>query len=379
MIFGQFCDTYPPTLDGVGRVMLNYCQALERKGHRAYFVAPKNDKVIEEVGCETILFPSLPIPKQQYRFGEPLFSLQYRRDVLKVPFDLLHAHSPFCAGHEARRMALIRRVPLVATFHSKYYDDFYRATSSKTLAKIGVRYAVDFFRSCDEVWTLNQKTAEVLQSYGYKGEIVIMPNGTDIVPITNADRARARAQYPLRDGAPTLMFAGQQDFKKNIRSILDACKLLQENGMDFQFIMVGEGPNLKSIKEIVRKHGMEERFLFTGFLADQPVLRALYERADLFVFPSLYDNAPMVVREAAAMGTPSLLIDGSCSAEGVEHDRNAFLCYNTVADIAKGIRHALPLCQTVGLKAKETIPLPWDALMERVLDRYQALIDRKKG
>ena len=32
MIIGQFCETYPPALDGVGRVMLAYCQTVSRMG-----------------------------------------------------------------------------------------------------------------------------------------------------------------------------------------------------------------------------------------------------------------------------------------------------------------------------------------------------------
>lgn len=379
MIIGQFCDTYPPTLDGVGRVMLNYCEALGRKGHRTVYVAPKNPRSPDEdMDCETLLYPSLPIPKQQYRFGEPLFGMEYRKAILNIPFDILHAHCPFCGGQEARRIARYRGAPLVATFHSKYYDDFYKATTSKTLAKIGVDYAVRFFRSCDEVWTVNQKTAEVLESYGYKGEIFLMPNGTDILPVTDDDRRRAREAFPMKDGVPILMFAGQQDFKKNIRSVLDACKLLSDSGVDYHLLMVGDGPNFKAIRDIAQRIGIGDNVTFAGFVGDQPMLRALYERADLFVFPSIYDSAPMVVREAAAMGTPSLLIEGSCSAEGMEHDNNAFLCYNTPADIAQCIRRALPLCEKVGLRAKETIPLPWNQLMDRVLARYNALIDSKR-
>ena len=42
MIIGQFCETYPPALDGVGRVMLAYCQTLQSMGHRCLYVAPRD-------------------------------------------------------------------------------------------------------------------------------------------------------------------------------------------------------------------------------------------------------------------------------------------------------------------------------------------------
>ena len=117
--------------------------------------------------------------------------------------------------------------------------------------------------------------------------------------------------------------------------------------------------------------------LFTGFLSNRATLMALYERADLMVFPSLYDNAPMVVREAAVMGTPSLLVEGSCSAEGVTHGENGYLCQNSVEQIAQGIQDALPTVAAVGMNARDSIPIPWNRLMEQVEQRYTALIARK--
>ena len=46
---------------------------------------------------------------------------------------------------------------------------------------------------------------------------------------------------------------------------------------------------------------LNERTRYTGHITDEADLFGLYENADLFVFPSLYDTSGMVVREAAAM------------------------------------------------------------------------------
>ena len=63
-------------------------------------------------------------------------------------------------------------------------------------------------------------------------------------------------------------------------------------------------------------------------------------------------------------------------AEEVTHGENGFLCENTVESIADGILGALPTAAQVGARARDTIPIPWDRLMQRVLARYQRLIDR---
>ena len=63
--------------------------------------------------------------------------------------------------------------------------------------------------------------------------------------------------------------------------------------------------------------GLSERIRFAGALRDRDLLRQIYAASDLFVLPSVYDNAPLTVREAASCGCPSALITGSNAAEGI--------------------------------------------------------------
>ena len=289
---------------------------------------------------------------------------------------MVHAHTPFLAGRAARRIARRRRIPLVATFHSKYYEDFYRVTHSRTLSLWALKYVVSFYNTCDEVWAVNDKTADVLRQYGYRGPVITMPNGTDPQSVSDETYRRVLARWSLRDGVSTLLFVGQMDFKKNPHLILRACALLRDQGEDFQLVMAGAGQDLERLKALAASLNLQDRVLFTGFVGDREEILSLYRRADLLVFPSVYDNAPMVVREAAAMGTPALLVRGSCSAEGVTHGDNGFLCEADPASIASGIMEALPRAARAGARARDTIPIPWALLMEQVLERYRRLIAR---
>lgn len=376
MIIGQFCETYPPALDGVGRVMLAYCQTLCRMGHRCLYIAPRDAAATSVPGLETLLYPSMPIPGEPYRVGIPALGRAFRHAARTVPFDIVHAHTPFLAGRAARRIARRRGIPLVATFHSKYYDDFYRATHSRLLARWALKYVVSFYNTCDEVWAVNDKTADVLRQYGYRGPIITMPNGTDPQSVDEETYRRALERWPLRHGVPTLLFVGQMDLKKNPHLVLHACALLRDQGQAFQLVMTGAGQDLARLKGLAASLNLEDRVLFTGFVGEREAVLSLCRRADLLVFPSVYDNAPMVVREAAAMGTPALLVRGSCSAEGVTHGDNGFLCEADPASIASGIMEALPRAARAGARARDTIPIPWALLMEQVLERYRRLIDR---
>ena len=369
MIIGQFCETYPPALDGVGRVMLAYCQTLSRMGHRCLYIAPRDAAATSVPGLETLLYPSMPIPGEPYRVGIPALGRDFRRAARSVPFDVVHAHTPFLAGRAARRIARRRRIPLVATFHSKYYEDFYRVTHSRRLSLWALKYVVSFYNTCDEVWAVNDKTADVLRQYGYRGPVITMPNGTDPQSVSDETYRRVLARWSLRDGVSTLLFVGQMDFKKNPHLILRACALLRDGACRIPKLV-------ERLKALAASLNLQDRVLFTGFVGDREEILSLYRRADLLVFPSVYDNAPMVVREAAAMGTPALLVRGSCSAEGVTHGDNGFLCEADPASIASGIMEALPRAARAGARARDTIPIPWALLMEQVLERYRRLIAR---
>ncbi len=375
MIIGEFCDTYPPQLDGVGRVTLAYCQTLTAMGHETYYVGPESPDAAEVVGYKTLLSASVKMPRELYHIGIPWLDRKFQRQIAQIPFDIVHAHSPFLAADEAQRIARRRDIPLVTTFHSKYYDDALAKTHSRQLAKLVVRGIINFYEKCDGVWTVNHATAEVLRAYGYEGEILVMENGTDYEDLQPEAAARMEQRLCLTPGVPTLLFVGQHNYKKNLHGVLGACALLRGQGQPFRLVTAGDGPDYAAIVEEAKALGLEDSCTFLGFVSERADLMALYHLADLLVFPSLYDNAPMVLREAAAMGTPGLVVRGSCSAEGLTDGDNAFVSPDESAEaIAATIVRALPDLERVGARARATIPMGWQAIMRRVVREYERLI-----
>lgn len=374
MIVGQFVDTYPPYLDGVGRVTQSYCETLTAMGHEAWYIAPKAPGAAETYAFPVLLQHSIKLPGEKFRLGLPGIDLRYRRRLEDIPFDIVHAQSPFSAGEEALRIARRRQVPLVSTFHSKYYQDFYDKTKSKTIAQGVVNHIVRFYNQCDGVWTVNHATAQVLREYGYHGVIRIMENGTNREALSPAGVAALNSRVRLGE-APVLLFVGQHNYKKNIHGILTACALLKNQGVRFELVTAGDGPDMAAIQQEVEEKGLADRTHLLGFMADRAELMALYHRADLLVFPSIYDNAPMVLREAAAMGTPAVVVRGSCSAEGITDGENGFICEDESGEaIAQAVLRALPLVKQVGERAQETIPIPWERIMRDAVAEYQRLI-----
>lgn len=378
MKVGQFTDTLLPVVDGVGRVVSNYAQAMGQLCDACYVIAPQQVNLYRGgLPYEIVDFRGMPLPvSPQYNAGMPILDIHYLRRIANVKLDIAHVHSPFIAGREAYRISRHQGIPLVGTFHSKYYDDFYQMTHSRTLSKIGNKFVIDFLSKCDQVWAVSNSTAEVLRGYGFKGIVDVVENGTDRKEpdIQAAQLVEERFGLGQR---PLLLYVGQMNWKKNIRRILEAAKTLVLQGRDIRLIMAGQGPYETEIRALSTSMGMDGVVIYTGHITDSRLLDGLYTRADLFVFPSLYDNAPMVVREAAALGTPSLLTRGSSAAEVVRDGENGLLADDNTSDMAARIAWALDNPERlveIGMEARATIPKPWEEVITEVLTRYEDLI-----
>ena len=375
---GQFTDTFLPIVDGVGRVALAYSETLSRMGHQVTVVSPMYDTGHRGgYPFELVDFQGMSLPgMKHYKQGEAPLDAHYRARMRMIPLDLVHAHSPFTSGSEALRLAVQRKIPLVSTFHSKYYDDFLKATKSEKLASLGVKFVVDYYDRCDEVWAVGQATADVLHEYGYEGEIHVMPNGVTLRAAEKGAIEEAERRWNLKKD-PLILFVGQMNWKKNILTVLEACAKLHKEDIRYQLVLAGQGPDLKEIERKISDLGIGERTHLAGHITDARILDGLYSRASLFAFPSLYDNAPMVVREAAVMGTPSIMVRGSSAAEIVRHGENGYLCENSADDLARVMKEAISdpdQMKKIGESARETIPVPWERIMESALERYERLI-----
>lgn len=378
MKVGQFSDTFLPVVDGVGRVVSQYAQLMGELSEACYVVTPQQEnKDLKDRPYEVVEYRSIALPgMRQYRGGFPALDSHYRKKIARLKLDIVHAHSPFIAGREAYRVSRQQNIPLVATFHSKYYDDFYQVTRSKTLAKLGIRFVLDFFSKCDEVWAVSGSTAQVLRNYGYKGSIEVMENGTDLKEPDPEGAKLAEELYGLGQ-YQVLLFVGQMNWKKNIRRVLEAVEILVKEGRELRLVLAGQGPSEGEIRSLSSSLGLDHAVVYTGHISDHRLLQGLYARADLFVFPSLYDNAPLVVREAAAAGTPSLLVAGSSAAEVVKGGENGLLAQDTAADMVEQIAWALDHPEElskIGEAARNTIPKPWKDIVVQALGRYENLI-----
>ncbi|MDY6426479.1 MAG: glycosyltransferase [Bacteroidales bacterium] len=383
---GLFNESFPPIQDGVAQVVENYAKLLSERGHDVTVATAKVPFFDYPVTYHVKNIVSVPlIFRLPYRVGLPVWMAPFQ-PILNFKAEIYHLHSPFTSGRIALKLGKKFNAPVVATFHSKYRDDFLRSVKSDRVADLMVKRIVGVFEEADEVWVPQEGVKEVLRSYGYRGPIEVVSNAIDY-DLSDLDlpmlRKQARQMLDVDGDTPCFLFVGQIIKEKRVDFILDALTTLHEKGYRFKMFYVGTGYWVEELKLKIRLRHLRDCVIYKGQISDRSALQLYYAAADLFLFPSLYDTFGLVIREAAVHRTPSLMMRQALCAKGIKEDVSGFLVDDTSPEAFAlkiiEIMDNKTLYNSVCDHAEEDLGLTWKKLMPEVEDRYRSLIKRKQS
>ncbi|MBP1574219.1 MAG: glycosyltransferase [Oscillospiraceae bacterium] len=378
-------DSFPPLIDGVANTVMNYAKVINEKHGKAAVAVPFYPNTDDTVfPYKVIRYPSLNTERFiDYRAGYP-FSYETLEQVKAENINIIHTHCPFASTFLARTLREPLDAPIIFTYHTKFDVDIERAVGDGYLKEKVIKQIVKNIEACDEVWVVSEGAGENLKSLGYKGDYVVMPNGVDIPKgkVSPEEIEKATAGYDLPEGIPVFLFVGRMAWYKGLDIILESLVKVKESGNDFRMVFIGGGMDKEEVEKYSEELGLSENCIFTGPIHDRNVIRAWYSRANLFLFPSVYDTNGLVVREAAACGLGSILIKGSCAAEGIVDGETGFLCDKSSASISEKI---IELCHNpekmkkVGENAMEKIYISWEDSVQKATERYKIVLENYRN
>ncbi len=398
-------DSFPPVIDGVANVVMNYGNVLTNDLMSEVVVGtPRYPKAVYDgYPYRVIPYPSFDTTDfvNGYRTGNPL-SVREIAQMAEFKPDIIHTHCPAASTVMARILRKETGAPVVFTYHTKFDVDIERAVGEGFLKKETIKAMVSNIEACDDVWVVSEGAGENLRALGYEGKLRVMPNGVDF-PKGRADESRIKElneAYDIPEGVPLFLFVGRIMKYKGLFLIADAVKELSAKGIDYRMVFVGGGADAEELQGRIRDYGiahdiycegkeadhvegngqMTGKVIFTGPEHDREKLRAWNSRADLFLFPSTYDTNGIVVREAAACGLASALVKGSCAAEGITDQRNGYLIEEnaeSMAALLMSVHDKLPQLHRTGENAMNEIYISWDMSVRLAYDRYKELIRMK--
>jgi L-malate glycosyltransferase len=288
---------YPPIGGGGGRVAQDICHGLAARGHDVQVLSAHwQDLPREEMDGLVRVHRVVPRRKEPYKAGlwtmamYVLASTWYGFKLIRRwrP-DIMHAHFAVPAGASAWALSILTRLPYILTAH---LGDVPGGVPEKT-----GRWFRWIFPFTPMIWKRAARVNAVsgytreLALNSYPVEVEIIPNGVDL-------KVLKLGSVQLND-PPTIVFAGRFMAQKNPVQIVRSLSALKD--LNWQCILIGDGPLRGEIEAEIARHNMEQRFHLKGWITPQEVLE-WFRTSDILFMPSLSEGLPVTGVQGLAMG-----------------------------------------------------------------------------
>lgn len=381
---GLFIDTFYPMIDGVILVVDNYAKRLSKYANVYIFAPkiPKKDYDDSKFNYHVIRCKSIDVFFLDYALPLPNLDKEFKKKIDECNLDIIHIHSPATIGNLGVNYAKKNNIPLIATLHSQYKQDFLRVTHSKIISNILTKHITKLFEKCDECWTLNKSIADIFHNeYGYSKYPRIINNATDMTPSINKKNSieRINKLYKIKSDEKVLLFVGRINKLKNIDLIINSLCYL--NKIKYKMLFVGTGQDENYLKSLIEKNKLNNNVILCGKVKDRDLLKDYYVRADLFLFPSLYDSNSLVQLEAASQNTPTLFVENAVTASKVTSEVDGYFSKNNPKDYAQKIEEIFSnqkKYNDVCRNAYNNLYINWDDEVKNIYHLYLDIIESRE-
>lgn len=328
---GVFVDTWYPVVDGVIKVVENYCNRLSQNNFNVYLFCPKpRDTKYEE---KKYLFnikrsKRLKVFFLSYDLALPNMDKEFLDYIDKLDLDLVHIHSPFTMGKLGVKVAKKKNIPVVGTIHSQYRMDFLSASRSYLITSIMTRSVLNVLNKTNVNYTVNEALSELYykgRGYGLKKKPQIIPNATDFKYFDNKDEIISlKNKYQIKDNEKVFLYVGRIYKLKNLEFLTKSLGILKKNNFKFKMFFIGEGDHEKLLDKWILENNIEKETIKIKGIYDRVELSKYFNMADLFLFPSTYDTNSLVQIEAASQKTPTVFLRKARTSSTVTEDVNGY-------------------------------------------------------
>ena len=318
MRIGIFTDTYPPYINGVSTSVSMLENALRKKGHQVYIVTvnTENMRYKYENDEHIIRIPGVPIGIYDYRLTG-VYPLKAINKIRKWNLDVIHSHTEFGVGTFARIIAKQYNIPFVHTYHTMYEDYVHYITKgyfNNTSKKI-VEYLTNFYcnQTATELIVPTKKTYDLFkEKYKYTRNVHIIPTGIEVEKFykEHTDPAKLeeiRKKHGLNKGDFVILYVGRLGQEKSVDVLIEAHQELARE-YKAKLLIVGDGPDMDTYKNLVHKLKIDDNVIFTGKVPWTEVT-LYYQIADIFATASKSETQGLTVIEAMAASLPVVAVD----------------------------------------------------------------------
>jgi len=288
-------------------------------------------------------------------------------------------------------MELKKKQPLkqVHTYHSLGAVKYKSVTTIPMIASTRLAVEKAVLETAERIVATSPQEQDHMRSLvSTKGNIDIIPCGTDIHRFGSWTKESARATLGIDQDEKVVFYVGRFDPRKGIETLVRAVGQSKLRGQEKLKLIIGggsrpgqsDGIERDRIEGIVAELGMSDFTIFPGRLGDD-ILPAYYAAADVCVVPSHYEPFGLVAIEAMASGTPVVASDvGGLQFTVVPEETGLLAAPKDEADFADAIDRILSNPDWrdqlgKGARARVESKFSWDGVAHQLSDLYTKLIE----
>ena len=325
-----------------------------RDSHFGIFVKDQVES-LEKAGVDIIRI----VKTRRSRFAYAPFILKSISYLLFGSYDLVHAHYGF---HSALFAAIVKRRPLVVTFHrGDALDEPWRSKFYYHTQRLVVNEAVRIIAVSQEI---KHSLVKNLGSDIHKiATISCGVNSAVFKPIK--DKHKLRKVLSLPKDKPLVLFVGSLSYRKGVDIICKCAELLP----NVNFVFVGNGSLKTDLPNCT-------------FVGPKPhhELRLWMNACDVFLLPSRSEGLPVVILEACSCGLPVITSEVGGIPHMITNGENGFTVKtHNPEDYAEIVRDSLADKQKLNLikrNAREFVRRNYDnrVIANKIKSIYENLV-----
>ena len=311
-------DTSTPDINGVATSTKILKDELINHGHEVLVVTselPSESDYEDDPNDNILRVPGLEIQALYGYRACNIYSFKGMKEIKSMNIEVIHVQTEFGIGIFGRIVGEALNIPVVYTYHTMWADYSHyvnpiNSTAIDGLIKKAITRISKFYGDKSaELIVPSIKTKEALEKYGLHKNMHIIPTGLELDkfdPKNKDDKLinQIKEKYGIKDQF-IVTFLGRIAKEKSIDVLIDAMKEIVKENDNILCLIVGGGPYLDELKELVKDDQIEKYIIFTGPKLSQEV-PSYYHLSNVFVSASVTETQGLTYIEAMASGIPAV-------------------------------------------------------------------------
>ena len=374
-------------------------EALARQGWQVDMFTRRSDTEQDEVvehgsNCRTIRLTAGPqkfIARQKIfrhlpEFVKAFLDYQHQQETI---YPIIHTNYWLSAwvGMEIKKLQAVQHLH---TYHSLGAVKYRSISTIPLIAKTRLRIEKECLETADTIIATSPQEKEHMRSLvSTKGNIVVIPCGTNIECFGSVDRTSGREKLGIAPDTKLVMYAGRFDERKGIETLVRAVAREEVKRHDnLKLTIVGgstpgekDGVERNRIGDLIRELGIENITDFAGRVEHEE-LASYYAAADVCVVPSHYEPFGLVAIEAMASRTPVIASEvGGLKFSVVDRETGLLVPPQDDAAFARAIDSILSDArwrEELGANARQRVEtkFSWDGVASQIAEEYSDALNK---